>query len=270
RPSRMPSLSGLTEPTAKTSWMPTSSFQSTRLNRAPINGLKNTTPIGSMRHLDIKPRQPMQHKGFLRHTPSGMLLKKKGDEQLTALQTTFRRENLSLAGCSSAEPASVSVQQYKIQISKLYLQPVEIPSHFHLSQLRYKGYSDHGRDYHIYEAFDLQEFFNSFGDSQFHTAPKHYADEVLDDEYTPEFQEISLAYRQAKNWTCEECKMTFANDKAALHTHHVNGIRSDNRRTNLRALCVRCHAEQPGHERMKGECNCHAVMGKYQFQSSAR
>jgi len=72
----------------------------------------------------------MQHKGFLRHTPSGMLLKKKGDEQLTALQTTFRRENLSLAGCSSAEPASVSVQQYKIQISKLYLQPVEIPSHF--------------------------------------------------------------------------------------------------------------------------------------------
>src|SRR5690606_37108425 len=104
----------------------------TRLNRAPINGLKNTTPIGSMRHLDIKPRQPMQHKGFLRHTPSGMLLKKKGDEQLTSLQTTFRRENLSLAGCSSAEPASFSVQQYNIRISTLYLQSVEIPSHFHL------------------------------------------------------------------------------------------------------------------------------------------
>lgn len=79
----------------------------------------------------------MQHKGFFRHTPSGMVLKKKGDEQLTALQTTFRRENLSLAGCSSAEPASVSVQQYKIQISKLYLQPVEIPSHFQKS--KYSG-----------------------------------------------------------------------------------------------------------------------------------
>src|SRR5690606_834121 len=134
RPSRTPSLSGSTEPTAKTSWMPTSSFQLTRLNRSPINGLKNTTPIESMRHLDIKPRQPMQHKGFFRHTPSRMALKKKGDEQLTALQTTFRRENLSLAGCSSAEPASVSVQQYKIQISKLYLQPVEIPSHFQIDQ----------------------------------------------------------------------------------------------------------------------------------------
>jgi len=85
-----------------------------------------------MKHSDIKPRQLMQHKGFFRHTPSGMVLKKKGDEQITALQqTTFRRENLSLAGCSSAEPVSVSVQQCKIQISKLYLQPVEIPSHFH-------------------------------------------------------------------------------------------------------------------------------------------
>jgi hypothetical protein len=68
-----------------------------------------------------------------------MVLKKKGDEQITALQqTTFRRENLSLAGCSSAEPVSVSVQQCKIQISKLYLQPVEIPSHFHT--LRQYGY----------------------------------------------------------------------------------------------------------------------------------
>jgi len=37
--------------------------------------------------------------------------------------------NLTLTGCSSAEPASVSVQQYKIQISNLYLQPVKIPSH---------------------------------------------------------------------------------------------------------------------------------------------
>ena len=45
-------------------------------------------------------------------------------------QTTFRRENLSLADCSSAEPASISVQQSKFQISKLYLQPVEIHSHF--------------------------------------------------------------------------------------------------------------------------------------------
>jgi hypothetical protein len=37
--------------------------------------------------------------------------------------------NVTLAGCSSAEPASVSVQLCKIQNSHLYLQPVKILSH---------------------------------------------------------------------------------------------------------------------------------------------
>src|SRR5690606_2177552 len=73
------------------------------------------------------------------------------------LQTTFRRENLSLAGCSSAEPASVSVQQYKIQISKLYLQPVEIPSHFHdISVIDQIGVGPGGR----YTVFNPRKFDN--------------------------------------------------------------------------------------------------------------
>ena len=40
----------------------------------------------------------------------------------------FYRENLSLAGCSPAVPASVSVQLCKIQFIKLYLQPVKFSS----------------------------------------------------------------------------------------------------------------------------------------------
>lgn len=48
----------------------------------------------------------------------------------TAFDSTFRRVNLSLASCSSAELASVSVQN-KIQCIKLYLQLVEKASHVH-------------------------------------------------------------------------------------------------------------------------------------------
>ena len=63
---------------------------------------------------------------MLRRFSSGMnplkYQQKTGIENHTR-QATFRRENLSLAGCSSAEPASVSVQQDKIQNEKLYLQP---------------------------------------------------------------------------------------------------------------------------------------------------
>jgi|GEM_PF-4694648 len=48
---------------------------------------------------------------------------------LSAFYLTFRRANLSLMGCTSAEPISVSVRS-KVQRIKLYLQTVEIPNHF--------------------------------------------------------------------------------------------------------------------------------------------
>lgn len=53
---------------------------------------------------------------------------KAGTKVCTCLLSTFRRVNLSLASCSSAELASVSVQN-KIHNIKLYLQLVEKASH---------------------------------------------------------------------------------------------------------------------------------------------
>jgi hypothetical protein len=69
----------------------------------------------------------MQRKVFLRHKTLGMVQKK--SPALKAGLDHSSRLNLTLAGCSPAEPVSVSVQQCKIQISNLYLQPVKIPSH---------------------------------------------------------------------------------------------------------------------------------------------
>lgn len=53
---------------------------------------------------------------------------KAGTNKCTCLLSTFRRVNLSLASCSSAELASVLVHS-KIHIIKLYLQLVEKGSH---------------------------------------------------------------------------------------------------------------------------------------------
>ena len=55
---------------------------------------------------------------------------KKQTQFASAFNSTFRRVNLSLAGCSSAEPASVSVR-CKPQSKKLYLQLVKKSSHVH-------------------------------------------------------------------------------------------------------------------------------------------
>ena len=43
----------------------------------------------------------------------------------------FRRNNLSLVGCSPAEPTSVLIEQGKIQSKLLYLQSVKKSDHLH-------------------------------------------------------------------------------------------------------------------------------------------
>lgn len=67
----------------------------------------------------------MRHNRFYQACPSE---NKKRETLLTPLHYS-RRFNLSLAGCSSAEPDSVSVEQSKNQNYELYLQPVEKDSH---------------------------------------------------------------------------------------------------------------------------------------------
>ena len=44
----------------------------------------------------------------------------------------FRRNNLSLVGCSPAEPTSVLIEQGKIQSKLLYLQSVKKSDHLQL------------------------------------------------------------------------------------------------------------------------------------------
>jgi hypothetical protein len=64
------------------------------------------------------------------------------------------RLNLTLAGCSSAEPASVSVQLCKIQNSNLYLQPVKILSHLPY----FKCYHKYNEFDYVYLALDNHLF----------------------------------------------------------------------------------------------------------------
>jgi hypothetical protein len=74
----------------------------------------------------------MQHRFFLGMNPPKCQIKKTGALNATRLNSTLRRENLSLTGCSSAEPVSVSVQQYKFQTVRLYLQLVKKVNHLPL------------------------------------------------------------------------------------------------------------------------------------------
>ena len=58
----------------------------------------------------------MQHRFFSGISPQKYHQKRAGANTATRFQTILRRENLSLAGCSSAEPASISVQRVQNSI----------------------------------------------------------------------------------------------------------------------------------------------------------
>jgi hypothetical protein len=73
--------------------------------------------------------------------------------------------------------------------------------------------------------------------------PKHI--DVLESGYTPDWVDKSREYRLKRRFTCENCGIRLNErfvDGYYLETHHLNGVKTDNRDMNLKCLCVVCHA----------------------------
>jgi len=73
--------------------------------------------------------------------------------------------------------------------------------------------------------------------------------------YPKHWNKISREYREKANWKCDQCSESFINNKGELDVHHINGIKSDVRDTNLRVLCKKHHTEQPMHDHYRRVIN---------------
>lgn len=119
---------------------------------------------------------------------------------------------------------------------------------FCLQQLNYKGSTRYDARQRAALTFKIPEFFETYS-SFFPFMPSVFRD-TKPAGYTEDWEEISAAVRRAANHRCDDCGVDLTEVKRLLHVHHINGVKSDNRRVNLRPLCVDCHRRQPNHDHM--------------------
>lgn len=98
--------------------------------------------------------------------------------------------------------------------------------------------------------FSLKEYYKNY-DSHTPRTLKRVEEVRKTQTYSPNQQEISLKYRTANNFICQLCSVNCSQTQYLLHLHHVDGNPANNRRDNLKVLCVGCHSEQPRHQHMR-------------------
>jgi len=118
-----------------------------------------------------------------------------------------------------------------------------------LSKLNYKGAQSNPRSKNETAVnFNLQEFFSNYS-SLFKYYPKTHIRDVKKG-YANDWDKISLRVRSASNFSCGHCNVSLIHHKGLLHTHHINGEKSDNSESNLIPLCADCHRKEPYHDHM--------------------
>ena len=119
-----------------------------------------------------------------------------------------------------------------------------------LNALDYQNYRNNKTQQDkIRESFDLNEFFETYG-SQIIDEPTGIDRTAPVNTYPSNWAQIARDYKEKVGWKCEGCSRDLVKRREFLHVHHINTQKSDNREENLRALCIRCHAEQHPHMKL--------------------
>lgn len=120
-----------------------------------------------------------------------------------------------------------------------------------LNKLNYKNYrkSINQRNV-IYNDFDLNEFFDHYKRQNI-LKPKYSDITAPLNNYTRDFKEVADKIKEDENYICRHCNIDLTRTRQYLHAHHLNGIKTDNSKSNLIPLCIYCHSKQANHSHMK-------------------
>ena len=109
-------------------------------------------------------------------------------------------------------------------------------------------------DLFSYSSYDLKQFINNYN-TQHRKLPPFDSSNLPKNQYSKDWHEISKDKRNKVNYVCEDCGLNLKKRKHDLHVHHIDGMRYNNKPSNLRALCISCHSKQPGHKKLRRRIN---------------
>ena len=127
-----------------------------------------------------------------------------------------------------------------------------------LDELKYKSFSlrmDKDVRVKVVRSFSIKEFFDEYGKSCIWTTPRFDAVHAPANVYSHQFYRIAKSVKERRGYRCEtiDCGIDLSapQDQRFLHAHHVNADKSDNHPSNIRLLCIRCHANEFQHTHLK-------------------
>lgn len=119
-----------------------------------------------------------------------------------------------------------------------------------LTTIDYKGYavSKHAKR-GIWNNFVIEDFFATYS-SSISAIPIDSCRAIDSVRYADEWPRVSEEIRSKAGWRCAKCGVVLISHRRLLHVHHIDRDKSNNWRHNLQPLCLLCHREQPGHNKM--------------------
>jgi hypothetical protein len=103
----------------------------------------------------------------------------------------------------------------------------------------------------IVSGFTLNDFFKTYGKTLIINEPTHTSNTAPLNAYTSDFKILGDQIKRDRNHRCDQCKIDLSNHLQFLHAHHINGQKSDNSPSNIKVVCIGCHAEEYMHSHLK-------------------
>lgn len=118
-----------------------------------------------------------------------------------------------------------------------------------------RKYNESNASTYLKNTFDLSKYRKqSITNPQFSTLDYLFFEDDLETVprfYASNWNEISRELKKIRNYTCQKCGINLSDEKRFLHTHHIDSNPSNNVMSNLKVLCIGCHAKEHNHSHMK-------------------